>query len=141
MANPAFKRVTDFPNEGFVDAAVCRWATQQGLADLVRPPTGGGPLEGYGRYPDLVAVRPDGRGLVVEVMGGKTAADVDFTEALGQLLKYMDAELADYAIAVPDIPAFHTLVALVPDRVRRLLRMSWLIVDASGQVREIPPPP
>src|SRR5262245_48839802 len=121
MARPAFKRGTDFPNEGFVDEAVCRWAGAQRCTDIVRP-------EGYGRYPDLVAVRPNGRGLVVEAKGQTTAVGVDFNTALGQLLKHMDAEFADYAVAVPDTPAFHAQMQLVPDRVRRLLSLSWLIV-------------
>lgn len=133
MTNLAFKRGTDFPNEGFVDAAVHRWAVSLGCSGLVR-------AEGYGRQPDLVAVRANGRRLVIEAKGRTTSIGVDFNTGLGQLLKHMDAEPADYAIAVPDIPAFHTQLALVPDRVRRLLRMSWLIVDAKGQVREVPPP-
>ncbi len=133
MARPAFKRGTEFPNEGFVDEAVYRWAAAQGCTDLVRP-------EGYGRHPDLVAVRPNGRGLVVEAKGATSAIGVDFNTALGQLLKHMDADTADYAIAVPDLPAYRTQIALVPDRVRRMLGLSWLIVDAKGGVQEVRPP-
>src|SRR5262249_30450972 len=133
MARAAFRRGMDFPNEGFVDEAVYRWAAAQGCTDLVRP-------DDYGRHPDLVAVRPGGRGLVVEAKGKTDAIGTDFNTGLGQLLKHMDAEFADYAIAVPDTPGFRTQMALVPDRVRRLLGLSWLIVAADGSVVEVQPP-
>jgi hypothetical protein len=123
-----FRRGTSFPNEGFVQAAIERHFADQGFSRL---------HEGNA---DLVCRHPtSGEEWLVEAKGETTSVGLDFRTGLGQLLQQMGAATRRYAVAVPETSEFIRQCRQVPNRVRVVLQIHWLIIDAGGSVRIVSP--
>jgi len=124
-----FRNGVDFPNEGFVQLALDRHFANLGFT------------QHCGSRADI-DLRNPGSGLrwVVEAKGGtRQNSGLDFKTGLGQLFFGMSDPGALYGIAVPDVPRFRAVCASLPERVRASLNIHWLLVDANGHVRVVPP--
>jgi hypothetical protein len=126
MAN--FRLGTDFPREGFVQQALERHFCAPDYE----------PLE-VGQV-DLACVhKPSGERWIIEAKGATVDVGLDFRTGLGQLVQAMHDPSAKYGLAVPKTGKFMTQMGKVPDRVRQLLGIHWLIVDETGAVEILPP--
>jgi hypothetical protein len=117
----SYRLGTDFPREGFVQDAL-----ELHFAGCSRFTAG---------HADLACVDRAGVRWIIEAKGETSDVGLDFRTGLGQLVQNMSDERTRYALAVPDTQRFANQMARVPDRVRRALRLHWLIVAADGSVR------
>jgi hypothetical protein len=88
---------------------------------------------------DIEAAR-GGERWVIEVKGGgsRNAMRVNyFLAVLGETLQRMTDADAKYSIALPDIPQFDRLWERLPDLAKSRTRISALLVNSSGVVREL----
>ncbi len=126
--NRRYARGTDFPNEGFVQAAIEAHVRKLGFEIL------------SGGDADLVAFDPTtGKRWIIEAKGDTSDPGLDFRTGIGQLLQRMEDPGATYAIAVPEIPKFIRLCDAIPRRVRELLGIHWLLVRETGETRVVLP--
>jgi hypothetical protein len=115
----------EFPREGFVQASV-----EANFADCE--------IEDGGTV-DLVCMDTDSdTRWVIEAKGETSATGLDFRTGLGQLLIAMKGP-ANYALAMPDTPAFERLRNRISPEVRRALNIYWLIVEEDGEVTAVAP--
>ena len=120
----AFKRGTEWPNEGFVQGAIEAFFR-----------SGGFEVEEH-KTIDLVCSHPaTGDRWSVEAKGLTTAVGLDFRTGLGQLLQGMLQPGVHYGLAVPDIPQFRRQVHAVPPWVAETLGIHWLYVQEDGSVK------
>ncbi len=128
MTRRAYARGVEFPNEGFVQAAVEEHFRARGCEFL---PSGDA---------DLACRDPSTRVIwIVEAKGLTSAVGLDFRTGLGQLIQRMSEPGRRYAVAVPNLPSFITQCRQVPDWVRVALGIHWLIVHSDQSVREYGP--
>lgn len=71
----------------------------------------------------------------IECKGETSAINVDFNTGLGQIMKRMDNENSFYALALPDISSFRKQTDQIPNRVRKLLNLSWIWVNDEGKIK------
>jgi hypothetical protein len=118
-----FKRGTEWPHEGFVQAALEAYFSSLGFA-----------IEHH-KTIDLVCSHPiTGEKWSIEAKGKTTAIGLDFRTGLGQLLQGMKQRSHNYGIAVPDIPEFRRQIQAVPSWVAAALAIHWLLVQSDGSV-------
>lgn len=86
--------------------------------------------------PDVEAVSPKGRRIVVEAKGEGRNSDASYTlfvTALGQILLRMNSEDTTYVVAVPWHKRYVDLLRKVPRSLCRRLNLEfWLIAPATG---------
>ena len=126
-----FRNGVEFPNEGFIQAALDRHFAALGFTLRVESRA------------DIDLLNPaTGQHWVVEAKGDtKGNAGLDFKTGLGQLLLRMtehDHETM-YGIALPDTPRFLSLYSKISESVRLRLNLHCLLVDSDSTVRVIPP--
>lgn len=125
----AFKRGTEFPNEGFVHAAIQAHFRRAGYDQVA------------GGNVDFSFVREsDGTSWLIEAKGETAARGTDFQTGLGQLLQRMKEPSTTYALALPNTPEFVTLCSSVSLWVRARLGIHWLWVAENGAVVVVAPP-
>lgn len=124
---PRYHLGSDFPSEGFVQAAIeARFATCRREAVP---------------HVDFVGIDPsNGERWWIEAKGETSDTGLDFRTGLGQLLCGMAREGTRYAIAIPDTPKFAALRDRVAPWVRVNLGLHWLLVDSAGAVTIDTPP-
>lgn len=128
MAARAFKRGDEFPNEGFVQLALERYFAERGFKQLP------------GGHADLVCEESaSAERWLIEAKGLTSEVGLDFRTGLGQLIQRMQQATTRYGLGVPDLPQFRSQCAQVPQRVRELLGIHWLLVDHQGKVRVLTP--
>lgn len=123
-----FKLGFDFPSEGFVQLAIEKFFANEGFQVVEL------------RHADFCCLNPaTGQKWIVEAKGKTTAIGLDFRTGIGQLIQRMEDETANYAIAVPSLPQFHTQIKNIPYRVRMLLNLHILLVAQDGNVLVVNP--
>lgn len=112
----------EFPSEAFVQKSVERYFKNQGFSILEKIP-----------YLDVHAKKEDEEWRV-ECKGKTSVIGLDLDTGIGQILRRMNDENANYAVAIPDIPGFRNATARLPKRVRRILNLHWIWVKENGEV-------
>jgi hypothetical protein len=120
---------TSFPYEGFVQASIEKHFQALGFIQSKEAHA-----DYYGKHPET------GEEWLVEAKGKTSDIGLDFRTGLGQLLQGMKEPNRKYGLAVPDIPQFVAQCNRVPERVRELLQIHWLIVGEDEGVRVVETP-
>jgi hypothetical protein len=90
-----FKRGCEFPNEGFVQAAIERHFEEAGY------------MLDTSTHVDLLCTHPTTKNAWhIEAKGKTTAIGLDFRTCLGQLLQRMSQRHVKHGIALPDMPQY-----------------------------------
>lgn len=121
----SFKLGSDYPREGFVQAAL-----ERHFGACERLEAG---------FADFACIDEEGERWVIEAKGETSATGLDFRTGLGQLLQGMTEPGACYALAMPDTPKFEAQRQRIPAWVRSALGLYWILVDESGEVTVDPP--
>ena len=123
-----YKRGSEFPHEGFVQAAIERYFKDAGY------------ILDTSTNVDLLCSHPKGGDTWHIEAKGKTAAiGLDFRTCLGQLLQRMSQQHFRHGIALPDIPQYRAQTAQVSPWVVERLGLHWLYVSEGGTVDIVRP--
>lgn len=78
---------------------------------------------------------------IIECKGDTKEPRIDFQTAIGQIIMRMEPSFDSnyYAIALPDNEKYRKLISEIPDRMRKLLRIRFLLLDSLGKVEELMP--
>lgn len=118
-----YKRGSEFPHEGFVQAALERHFEDAGY----RLDTS--------THVDLLCTHPaTGDAWHIEAKGKTTAIGLDFRTCLGQLLQRMNQQHVRHGIAVPDMPQYRAQTDQVSAWVVERLELHWLFVAENGTI-------
>ena len=118
-----FKRKHEFPNESFIQEKIEEYFLSKDF-ELLDP-----------GYADLKCSHKDSKEIWLVEAKGKTAQmGLDFRTCLGQILQRMENPEWVYAIALPDLPQYLNQCHQVPDWVRRLIKLNWILVSEDGSV-------
>lgn len=119
----------EFPAEGFIQQALENHFASLGYELLDEGHT------------DLACTNPQtGDRWIIEAKGHSSSIGLDFNTCLGQLLKRMhDDENSRFGLAVPDTPPYHRQLQQISHRVRRALRLHWLLIESDASVTIIEP--
>jgi hypothetical protein len=116
---------TEFPREGFVQAAL-----ERHFSACARESAG---------HADLACRDENGQRWLIEAKGETSDVGLDFRTGLGQVLQGTPSPEWRPALAMPDTPKFERQRARTPEWVRSALGLHWVLVDASGTIRVVPP--
>lgn len=118
-----YKRGSEFPHEGFVQAAIERHFEEAGY------------MLDTSTHVDLLCTHlASGDTWHIEAKGKTKAIGLDFRTCLGQLLQRMNQQHVKHAIALPDMPQYRAQTAQVSPWVVDRLGLHWLFVSEAGTV-------
>ena len=119
---------SEFPHEGFVQAALERYFADLGF---------GVDVDGHA---DLVCAHSgSGERWLVEAKGVTSSVGLDFRTGLGQLVQRMTNGSVKYGVGIPDTKQFLAQCRLVSDWTRMRLGLYWFVVAEDGSVRRYGP--
>lgn len=121
-----FKNAKIFPNEAFIQAALEKYFSRIGYE-----------VESEGQV-DLITVNGDEK-WIIEAKGLTSAVGLDFNTCIGQIVKSMDCETTNYAIAIPEHAKYKIQCSKVPNIFRERNNLHFLIVDEKENVRVVGP--
>ena len=128
MSQQAYRLGTDFPREGFVQAALEAYFSGLGFRAFTHG------------HVDYAGLHPDTRETwLVEAKGETADVGLDLRTGLGQILQHMAEPSVRYGLAVPRTPKFIAQCKKLPGRVRVALGLHWLFVDPDGTVTVVRP--
>jgi hypothetical protein len=123
-----YKRGSEFPHEGFVQAAIEQYFEKAGYElDL-------------STHVDLLCTHPiSGEAWHIEAKGKTTAIGLDFRTCLGQLLQRMSQQHVRHGIALPDMAQYRAQTDQVSPWVVDRLGLHWIFVAEDGTVDIVRP--
>ena len=128
MSQQVFRLGTDFPREGFVQAALEAYFGGLGFRAFAHG------------HVDYAGLHPDTRETwLVEAKGETADVGLDLRTGLGQILQHMAEPSVRYGVAVPRTQKFLAQCKKLPGRVRVAVGLHWLLVDLDGTVTVIRP--
>ncbi len=71
----------------------------------------------------------------IECKGETSSIGVDFNTGIGQILKRMDDENSNYALALPETQKFRRQTKQIPPAVRKKLKLYWIWVNEKGDIK------
>lgn len=119
---------TDFPGEGFVQAAIEEHFRKLGFA-----------LDATGDIDLLCCRSGTDECWHIEVKGKTSAIGLDFRTCLGQLVQRITGPGVRYGMALPDIPQYREQTKKTSPWAIQVLGITWLLVQADGSVHMIQP--
>lgn len=119
---------TDFPGEGFVQAAVEEHFRNLGFA-----------VDAAGDIDLLCRHSGSEECWHIEVKGKTSAIGLDFRTCLVQLVQRMTGPGVRYGMALPDIPQYRGQIGKTSQWAVRALGITWLLVQPDGGVHVIQP--
>lgn len=119
---------TDFPSEGFVQAAIEEHFRNLGFA-----------VDATGDIDLLCRHSGTDECWHIEVKGKTSAIGLDFRTCLGQLVQRITGPDVRYGMALPDIPQYREQIKKTSQWAIRALGITWLLVQADGHVQIIQP--
>ena len=123
-----YHRDASFPHEAFVQAAIEHFFVGAGFEPFEASPT------------DFACKHPSsGQLWYVESKGETKDIGLAFKTGIGQLIVRAKNRHANYAMAVPNIPAFLSQCNQVPSWVREATNLFWLLVSSDSSVRVVKP--
>lgn len=121
-----FKKDKMFPNEAFVQVALEKYFSKLGYE-----------VKSDGQV-DIEAYKGNEK-WIVEAKGLTSAVGLDFNTCIGQIVKSMDCETTNYAMAFPDHPKYELQCSKIPKIFRERNNLYFLIVDEMGSVKVVEP--
>jgi hypothetical protein len=112
-----------FPREAFVQRNIQSYFSHLGFQQVK-----GGSADWVCHYPE------SGQRWHVECKGLTTAVGLDFRTGLGQLMQAMQLDDTNYAMAVPNIPAFLHQIERMNSEFVTHIGLQFLLVDPSGGI-------
>ena len=121
-----FKKDKMFPNEAFIQVALEKYFLKLGYE-----------IKSDGQV-DILAFKENEK-WIVEAKGLTSAVGLDFNTCIGQIVKSMDCETTNYAIAIPEHAKYIIQCSKIPSAFRERNNLYFLFVDEKENIRVVEP--
>jgi hypothetical protein len=123
-----FKKDKAFPNEAFIQEALETYFINKGYE-----------IEKYGQIDLLASNSLNNEKWIIEAKGITSQVGLDFNTCIGQIVKSMNIDKINYAIAIPKHIKYKKQCALISNYFREKMNLNFLLVTEFGEVELIRP--